>query len=168
MKTDRREFSFLAAGTALSALAPSIALGENRNSAPAQTQTAAADAKPWYTRAKRVGQTNFNDKDPESGDVEKWADYWGSAKVDAVALSVSGPVAFYPTEIPFFHRSPYLNGRDLFGDCVRAAKKRGIRVYGCGFVVTRMEACSHLPRTLPLPASSASTTASSSLPLFVS
>ncbi len=62
--------------------------------------------------------------------MDAWADYWASAKVDAVALSVSGPIAFYPTEIPFYRRSPYLNGRDLFGECVAAAKKRGIRVFG--------------------------------------
>jgi hypothetical protein len=84
---------------------------------------------PWYRRIRRVGQTNFNERDPEFGDVEKWADYWASAKVDAVALSVSGPVAFYPTDVPFFHRSAYLNGRDLFGECVKAAKTRGMRVY---------------------------------------
>jgi hypothetical protein len=76
-----------------------------------------------------VGQTNFNERDPEYGNVENWADYWASAKVDAVALSVSGPVAFYPTEVPFFHRSVFLKDRDLFGECVKAAKARGMRVY---------------------------------------
>ena len=53
-----------------------------------------------------------------------------AAKVQAVALSVSGPVAFYPTKVPFFHVSSYLKGRDLFGECLTAAKKRGIRVFG--------------------------------------
>ncbi len=85
---------------------------------------------PWYGKIKQVGQTNFNERDPEQGDVEAWADYWASAKVEAVALSVSGPVAFYPTKVPFFHVSAYLNGRDLFGECLTAAKKRGIRVFG--------------------------------------
>ena len=85
---------------------------------------------PWYGKIKRVGQTNFNERDPEQGDVEAWADYWASAKVEAVALSVSGPVAFYPTKVSFFHVSAYLNGRDLFGECLTAAKKRGIRVFG--------------------------------------
>lgn len=85
---------------------------------------------PWYRTVKRIGQTNFNERDPEFGDVEAWADYWASAKVQAVALSVSGPVAFYPTKVPFFHVSSYLNGRDLFGECLTAAKKRGIRVFG--------------------------------------
>lgn len=94
------------------------------NNSPAEKEV------PWYHKIKRVGQTNFNEKDPLNANVEQWADYWASTKVDAVALSVSGPIAFYPTEIPFYRRSPYLNGRDLFGECVKAAKDRGIRVYG--------------------------------------
>ena len=125
MKTTRRQFA--AWGLAGSAGAvvggiPTIALG----AAKAKT----ASSAPWYTQIKRIGQTNFNEKDPEFGDVEAWADYWASAKVQAVALSVSGPVAFYPTKVPYFHISNYLKGRDLFGECLAAAKNRGIRVFG--------------------------------------
>ena len=36
-----------------------------------------------------------------------------SAKVEAVALSVSGLIAFYPTQVPYFRQSRWLNGRDL-------------------------------------------------------
>ena len=97
---------------------------------PAHAAAAADAALPWYRTVKRIGQTNFNERDPEFGDVEAWADYWASAKVQAVALSVSGPVAFYPTKVPFFHVSTYLKGRDLFGECLAAAKKRGLRVFG--------------------------------------
>ena len=127
MKSNRREFSLLGAATvatALSMSSPLSALAIDESQASAQTPTEV----PWYRRIKRVGQTNFNEKDPQYGDVERWADYWASAKVDAVALSVSGAVAFYPTEVPFFHRSSFLNGRDLFGECVKAAKSRGMRV----------------------------------------
>ncbi|HTF63854.1 MAG TPA: alpha-amylase family protein [Edaphobacter sp.] len=129
MKPNRREFTLMGAGSVIAALsAPSVlsALTFDPVAAPA----ASTAEMLWYRRIKRVGQTNFNEKDPQYGDVEKWADYWASAKVEAVALSVSGPVAFYPTEVPFFHRSVYLNGRDFFGECVKAAKARGIRVYG--------------------------------------
>lgn len=92
---------------------------------------AAAEANvPWYRTVKRVGQTNFNERDPGVGSVEAWADYWASAKVQAVALSVSGLVAFYPTEVPFFHQTAHLKGRDLFGECFSAAKRRGLRVFG--------------------------------------
>jgi len=116
----------MGAGTFLGAMAMPSALGSLLQSPGAAS---AADI-PWYHRVKRVGQTNFNEKDPLNGSVEDWANYWASAKVEAVAMSVSGAVAFYPTDVPFFRRSSFLNGRDLFGECVKAAKARRIRVYG--------------------------------------
>ena len=57
-----------------------------------------------------------------------WADYWASLKVDAVLVSVTGILAFYPTQVPFHRRSKFLGDRDLFGVCAAAAKKRGLRV----------------------------------------
>jgi hypothetical protein len=85
-------------------------------------------AEPWYARMRRCGQINVNEKDPLDMDVEAWADYWASLKVDAVLLGGGGIVAFYPTNVPYHHRSQYLGSRDLFGELVRAMKKRGIRV----------------------------------------
>jgi hypothetical protein len=126
MKPNRREFTLMGAGTVLGALTAPSALG----SLIAEKPDPNSPDMPWYYRIKRVGQTNFNEKDPLNANVDEWADYWASAKVQAVALSVSGPVAFYPTDVPFYRRSPYLNGRDLFGECVKAAKARGMRVYG--------------------------------------
>ncbi len=61
-------------------------------------------------------------------DVEEWADYWASLKVDAVLVSVTGILAFYPTQVPYHRRSQFLGDRDLFGACTAAAKKRGLRV----------------------------------------
>lgn len=90
----------------------------------------AQDTKPWHQRLRRVGQVNFNERDPQEANVEAWADYWASAKVDAVLVNVTGMLAFYPTQVPFHRRSRYLGGRDLFGECCTAAKKRGIRVIG--------------------------------------
>src|SRR6516164_6832212 len=123
MKSTRREFSLLGAASVVTAFTPSLPLGALSGEISSNAEL------PWYRKIRRVGQTNFNERDPEFGDVERWANYWASAKIDAVAVSVSGPVAFYPTEVPFFHRSVYLNGRDLFGECVKAAKARGMRVY---------------------------------------
>lgn len=128
MSITRRDFARLGAGIWMATAGPLLAekLPEPA-SAPAQQPQ--SSAQPWYRTIKRIGQTNFNEKDAKSDKVEAWADYWASAKVQAVALSVSGPVAFYPSKVPFFHHSSYLEGRDLFGECVRAAKQRGIRVY---------------------------------------
>lgn len=129
MKPNRREFSLLGAASVVTALSTSSPISALTIGSNAEGIAQEPAGLPWYRTIKRVGQTNFNEKDPKYGDVEKWANYWASAKVDAVALSVSGPVAFYPTEVPFFHRSTFLNDRDLFGECVKAAKSRGIRVY---------------------------------------
>ena len=88
----------------------------------------AAEASPWYARMRRCGQINFNEKDPLTFDVESWADYWASLKVDAVLLNGGGILAFYPTEVPYHHRSEFLGKRDLFGEMTAAVKKRDIRV----------------------------------------
>lgn len=82
----------------------------------------------WYDRIRRVGQTNFNEHDPKHGNVDAWAEFWAAAKVQMVLVNASGAVAYYPTKVPFLPRSPYLQGRDFLGECVTAAKRRGLRV----------------------------------------
>jgi hypothetical protein len=82
----------------------------------------------WHQKVRRVGQTNFTEHDPVELNVEEWADYWASLKVDAVLISVTGILAFYPTAVPYHQRSKFLGDRDLFGECSSAAKKRGMRV----------------------------------------
>jgi len=87
-----------------------------------------AEEKPWYSTMRRCGQINFNERDPVAMDVKAWADYWASLKVDALLLGGGGIVAFYPTEVPFHHRSEFLGRRDLFGEMTAAAKKQSMRV----------------------------------------
>lgn len=122
---DRREVMLGAGAAALTTMSARASGAPLPASGPAPQ-----DQAPWYTRIRAIGQTNFNERDPEKGNVKAWADYWASVGVEALALSVSGPVAFYPTKVPYFHVSTYLNGRDLFGECLEAAKTRGIRVFG--------------------------------------
>ncbi|MGB8096828.1 MAG: alpha-amylase family protein, partial [Terracidiphilus sp.] len=45
-----------------------------------------------------------------------------------VFISVTGILAFYPSKVPFHKHGKFLNGRDFFGECVTAARKRGMRV----------------------------------------
>ena len=89
----------------------------------------AADVEiPWQRKIRRVGQLNMTEHDPVALDVEQWADYWASLKVDAVMVSVTGILAFYQTKVPFHRKGKFLGSRDFFGDCCAAAKKRGIHV----------------------------------------
>jgi len=127
---DRRRFLKTAAATV-----PLVRAGESFAMSPSVstpgTSTSAsqpsADGVPWQKTLRRIGQTNFTEHDPAVLDVEAWADYWVSAKVGAVFVSVTGIVAFYPSKVPFHRPAKYLNGRDFTGELNDAAKKRGLR-----------------------------------------
>ncbi len=83
---------------------------------------------PWQQKIRRVGQSNMTEHDPAVMNIEEWADYWHNAGADIVFISVTGILAFYPSKVKFHRHGKFLNGRDFFGECVRAAKKRGMRV----------------------------------------
>ena len=70
----------------------------------------------------------MTEHDPVALDVGQWADYWASLKVDAVLVSVTGILAFYPSAVPYHRKGRFLGNRDFFGECCAAAKKRGLRV----------------------------------------
>ena len=83
---------------------------------------------PWQMRVRRVGQTNMTEHDPAVMNIEEWADFWHSAQADIVFVSVTGILAYYPSKVPFHKHGKFLNGRDFFGECVAAARQRGMRV----------------------------------------
>src|SRR5215467_345510 len=109
---------FLATSAALSAA--SILLRER--------DVTASPEEPWYATMRRCGQINLNERDALSADVGAWMDYWASLRVSTVLLNGGGIVAFYPTQVPYHHRSPFLGSRDLFGEMVAAARRRGLHV----------------------------------------
>jgi hypothetical protein len=118
MDISRRELLILPAAAALATTVPAAHV---RDREPVQ-------ALPWSRKVRRVGQLNMTEHDPAVLDVEAWADYWASLKVDVVLVSVTGILAFYQTKVPFHKKGKYLGDRDFFGDCCSAAKKRGLRV----------------------------------------
>ena len=85
-------------------------------------------SQPWQQRVRRVGQSNMTEHDPAVMNIEEWADYWHRAQADIVFISVTGILAFYPSKVKFHRHGKFLNGRDFFGECVAAARKRGMRV----------------------------------------
>ena len=93
------------------------------------TQSALSNSNlPWQRRIRRIGQLNMTEHDPAVMNIEEWADYWRAAQVDVVFISVTGILAFYPSKVKFHRHGKFLDGRDFFGECVEAAKKRGMRV----------------------------------------
>lgn len=95
---------------------------------PQRAPAADPSTMPWQMRVRRVGQTNMTEHDPAVMNIEEWADFWHSAQADIVFVSVTGILAFYPSKVPFHKHGKFLNGRDFFGECVAAARKRGMRV----------------------------------------
>src|SRR2546425_9776801 len=91
---DRREF------LACSAAAGAAAV-------PAPRLRAAAAPAPWYASMRRCGQLNFNERDPLTLDVGAWAEYWASLQVNALLVNGGGIMAFYPTDVPYHHRSAF-------------------------------------------------------------
>jgi hypothetical protein len=82
-----------------------------------------------FDRAMRWGQLAFVENDPGRYDQAFWLDYFQRTHLDAVTLSAGGVVAFYPTKIPFHHRSAWMqDGTDPFGDLAAACRRLGMLV----------------------------------------
>jgi hypothetical protein len=115
---------------ALAASAPQAEAASAPKLVPLPPRLAPIDpgTEPWQQRVRRVGQSNMTEHDPAVMDIEQWADYWHSSGADLVYISVTGILAFYPSRVRFHRHGKFLNGRDFFGECVAAARKRGMRV----------------------------------------
>jgi hypothetical protein len=76
----------------------------------------------------RWAQLTLVEDDPGKFDLQFWLDYFAQTKSDAVCLSAGGCVAYYPTEVPFHHRSAWLGQRDVFGQLVAGCRQLGMVV----------------------------------------
>lgn len=120
----RREFlqSTAVAGTglALARVAPGL-LGQ-------VVAGASAPASAWATKTMRWAQLTLVEDDPAHFDPAFWFDYFKRTRSDGVCLSGGGCVAYYPTEVPFHHRSVWLGDRDVLGELVSGCRKLGMAV----------------------------------------
>jgi hypothetical protein len=124
METSRRELGIMGGLAAAAMITPGLAFAQRASG----TDPFRPDA--WHQRVKRIMQINFTERDAENFDVDAWISYLTSVKSECTFISITNNVAFYPTALPDFPRSRWLNGRDIFGECAAAAKKHGIRVLG--------------------------------------
>lgn len=85
-------------------------------------------APSWVDKPMRWAQLTLVENDPGNFDPDFWQDYFKRTKSDAVCLSGGGCVAYYPTQIPFHHRSQWLGDRDVLGDLITRCRKLGMVV----------------------------------------
>lgn len=96
--------------------------------ASVSAQTGGRDARPWYLRTYRWGQTNITELDPVQYDIAWWREYWKRTATQGVIINAGGIVAYYPSKFPLHHRAQFLNGRDLYGELTEAAHHDGLVV----------------------------------------
>ena len=82
----------------------------------------------WIEKTSRWAQLTLVEDDPGKYDLGFWLDYFQRTRSDAACLSGGGCVAYYPTQIPFHHRSAWLGDRDVLGDLVSGSRKLGMTV----------------------------------------
>jgi hypothetical protein len=121
----RREFlqSTAAAGSvaALAGLAPTSLWS-------AAAQSGAEPVPTWASKPMRWFQLTLVEDDPLHYSPSFWLDYFKRTRSEGVCLSGGGCVAYYPTEIPFHHRSAWLKDRDLLGELIDGSRKQGMSI----------------------------------------
>lgn len=83
---------------------------------------------PWFDRPMRWAQLTLAENDPGRFDPEFWLDYFRRVHADAACLSAGGCVAYYPTQIPFHHRSAWMKDTDPFGELLAGCRRLGMVV----------------------------------------
>ncbi len=88
------------------------------------------DAQWWKHEPIRFLQTNLSEND-STVDPKALVSAVADFRANTFLMNMGGIVAQYPTPVPFHYPSVFLPpGRDLFGDVVREAHARRIRVVG--------------------------------------
>lgn len=83
----------------------------------------------WYNKPMRWANLILVETDPPVYDPEYWLAYLKKSHIDALCLSVGGYVAYYPTQVPFHHRSTSLVGnQDAVGGLIAGCRRAGIAV----------------------------------------
>jgi len=117
--------TFIQGGAALTALA---AVGPLSRLKAAEALTAIPPTPSWVDKPMRWAQLTLVEDDPGKFDPQFWLEYFERTRSDAVCLSGGGCVAYYPTQVPFHHRSAWLGDRDVLGELVAGCRKLGMVV----------------------------------------
>jgi hypothetical protein len=82
----------------------------------------------WFSRPMRWAQLTLVENDPGTFDPDFWISYFRKIHADGSVLSAGGIVAYYPTDIPFHHRSSWLGSLDSFGYLVKGCRDMNMSV----------------------------------------
>ncbi len=91
------------------------------------------NGQPWYVWARRWGQTNLTEDDPQRNNIEFWEKQWERTHTQGVIVNCGGIVAYYPSQYGLQYRAATLGDGDYFKVFADAAARHGI------VVVARMD-----------------------------
>lgn len=81
-----------------------------------------------FSEAMRWAQLAFVENDPGNYDPDFWLSYFKKIHAQGVLLTAGGIVAFYPTGIPFHHRSKWMGDTDPLGYMIEGCRKMNMSV----------------------------------------
>lgn len=81
----------------------------------------------WEKNNMRMVQFNLQQEDA-AADVAAIIKQLKQWHANTVMTGAGGITAYYPTDLPYHYRSPYLGSRDMLGDMVRLCHEASIRV----------------------------------------
>ncbi len=90
--------------------------------------TSAPNPAGWFDGPMRWSQLTLVEDDPVRYDPQFWLDFFQRTHSDAACLSAGGCVAYYPTTIPYHHRSAWMGDRDPFGELLAGCRTMNMRV----------------------------------------
>lgn len=96
--------------------------------AEALPATGPVEVPAWASKPMRWAQLTLVEDDAAHFDSAFWFDYFKRTRSDGVCISAGGCVAYYPTTVPYHHRSIWLGDRDIVGDLVTGCRKLGMSV----------------------------------------
>ncbi len=82
----------------------------------------------WFNKPMRWAQLTLVENDPGNFDPDFWLNYFKQIHADGTTLSAGGVVAYYPTDVPFHHRSAWLGDSDPFGYLVEGSRKMNMSI----------------------------------------
>jgi hypothetical protein len=85
-------------------------------------------SKGWFDKPMRWAQLTLVEDDPAHYDLQFWLETFKRTHSDAACLSAGGCVAYYPTQIPYHHRSAWMGDGDPLGDLIRGCRELGMVV----------------------------------------
>jgi hypothetical protein len=92
------------------------------------TSISGNDSPIQLNEALRWAQLVFVENDPGNYDPDFWLSYFKRIHAQGALLSAGGVAAFYPTNIPFHHRSQWMGNTDPLGHLVNGCRKMNMAV----------------------------------------